>query len=91
MTETSAVPPVSTFVVRFWQEWSVAGPRWRGQVDHVQSGKTSRFLDLEELLDIIHSFGVMARKAREADSISKYEEATRRAVRPPNCKSEGSD
>jgi hypothetical protein len=77
MTETPAAPPVSTFVVRFWREWSAAGPRWRGQVDHVQSGETSRFLDLEELVDIIHSFGVMARQAREPDSISEYEDPAR--------------
>jgi hypothetical protein len=46
MIETSAVLPVSTFVVRFCREWSTAGLRWRGQVDHVQSGETARFLKL---------------------------------------------
>jgi hypothetical protein len=71
MTETPAVPPVSTFVVRFWCEGSVAGPRWRGQVDHVQGGETARFLDLEELMVIIRSFGVMARQARQPDGISE--------------------
>ena len=39
MAESPPVPPVSTFVVRFWQEWSAAGARWRGRVEHVQSGE----------------------------------------------------
>lgn len=59
MTESSPVPPASTFVVRFWYEWSVAGPRWRGQIDHVQSGESARFLDLEGMLVVIQSFGVL--------------------------------
>ena len=54
-----SVVPASTFVVRFWWEWSVAGPRWRGQIDHVQSGKSAMFLDLQEMLDFLLSFGVM--------------------------------
>jgi len=32
MAESSPVPPVSTFVVRFWQEWTTAGSRWRGRM-----------------------------------------------------------
>jgi hypothetical protein len=67
MAQTPEVPPVSTFVVRFWREWSVAGPRWRGQVDHVQSGQTNRFVALDELLAIIRSYGVMASEAEQAD------------------------
>lgn len=86
MTETSAAPSVSTFVVRFWREWSAAGPQWRGQVDHVQSGKTARFLNLEELLAIIHSFGVMANQAGQPDGIG--EDPTRRAARPSAAEAE---
>lgn len=67
-------PPINTFVVRFWREWSVAGPRWRGQIDHVQSGASARFLDLEEMLDVIRGFGVMAGVARQPDDINTYEE-----------------
>jgi hypothetical protein len=59
MTESPAVPPTSTFVVRFWQEWSVAGPRWRGRIEHVQSGESVAFLGLDGMLDFVRSFGAM--------------------------------
>jgi len=59
MTESPAVPPISTFVVRFWQEWSAAGPRWRGRIEHVQSGESVAFLGLDEMLGFVRSFGAM--------------------------------
>jgi hypothetical protein len=59
MTESPAVPPTSTFVVRFWQEWSAAGPRWRGRIEHVQSGESAAFLNWDEMLDFVRSFGAM--------------------------------
>jgi hypothetical protein len=60
MAEPSPVPPVSTFVMRFWREWSAAGPRWRGRIEHVQSGKSAPFLNLDRMLDFIRSFGAMS-------------------------------
>jgi hypothetical protein len=51
MAESSPVPLVSTFVIRFWQEWSAAGPRWRGRIEHVQSGESVAFLNLDGMLD----------------------------------------
>jgi hypothetical protein len=60
MTEPSPVPPISTFVVRFWHEWSAAGSRWRGRIEHVQSGEATAFLDLDAMLDFVRGFGVMA-------------------------------
>ena len=59
MAESSPIPPVSTFVVRFWQEWSAAGSRWRGRVEHVRSGESATFLDLNGMLDFIRRFGAM--------------------------------
>jgi hypothetical protein len=59
MTESPPVPPISTFVVRFWKEWSAAGPRWRGRIEHVQSGESVAFLGLDEILDFVRSFGAM--------------------------------
>jgi hypothetical protein len=59
MAESSPVSPVSTFVVRFWQDWSVAGPRWRGRIEHVQSGESVAFLELDEMLDFFRRFGAM--------------------------------
>jgi hypothetical protein len=66
MAEPSPVPPISTFVLRFWQEWSAAGPRWRGRVEHLQSGESAVFLDLDGMLDFIRSFGTMADDARKS-------------------------
>jgi len=69
MAESSPVPPVSTFVVRFWQEWSAAGPRWRGRIEHVQSGESGTFLGLNGMLDFVRRFSAMRddenRPARE--------------------------
>jgi hypothetical protein len=52
MAEPSPVPPINTFIVCFWQEWSAAGPRWRGRIEHVQSGESAAFLGLEGMLDL---------------------------------------
>ncbi len=59
MAESSPIPPASTFVVRFWQEWSAAGPRWRGRIEHVQSGENAAFLDVDGMLDFVRRAGVM--------------------------------
>ena len=59
MVESTPVPPASTFVVRFWQEWSAAGSRWRGHIEHVQSSESATFLDLDGMLDFVRRVGVM--------------------------------
>ena len=60
MAESPPVSPASTFIVRFWREWSVAGSCWRGRIEHVQSGQGAAFLDFYEMLDFIRGFGAMA-------------------------------
>ena len=70
MTEPSSIPPASTFVVRFWREWSAAGSRWRGRIEHVQSGQRSDFVELEGILEFVRALGAMAddqATARKAD------------------------
>jgi hypothetical protein len=59
MAEDFPGPPNSTFIIRFWREWSAAGPRWRGHIEHVQSGEETAFIDLEKLLAFLRRFGVM--------------------------------
>jgi len=59
MTESPPIPPASTFVVRFWQEWSAAGSRWRGRIEHVQSGQSAAFLGVDEMLNFVRRLGVM--------------------------------
>jgi len=51
--------PASTFVIRLWPERSAAGLRWRGRIDHVQSGESTVFLDVDGMVDFIHRFGVL--------------------------------
>ena len=69
MTDPSPVPPASTFVVRFWREWSAGEARWRGRIEHVQSGESATFIGLEAVLVFIQRFGVTedtnSRPARE--------------------------
>jgi hypothetical protein len=60
MANPSSIPPTSTFIVRFWREGSAAGPRWRGRIEHVQSGKSATTLDLQGILDFVQRQGVMA-------------------------------
>ena len=59
MTERTRVPPTSTFVLRFWREWSDAEGRWRGRIEHVQSGRGVDFLDLEGALEFVQDQGVV--------------------------------
>jgi hypothetical protein len=60
MAETaSSIPPASTFVIRFWCEWSVNGSRWRGHIEHVQSGTSVTCLDLQEIVGFVQRYGIM--------------------------------
>ena len=58
----SATPATTTltFVVRFWREWSQGQPRWRGRVEHVESGQQANFLAIEDLLAFFRRFGIGA-------------------------------
>jgi hypothetical protein len=58
MAELFPVEPVSTFVVRFWRDWSAAGSRWRGHIEHVQSGESAAFLELDAMLSFLRRFSV---------------------------------
>jgi len=67
MAGTSCAPTASTFVVRFWREWSAAGSRWRGRIEHVQSGDSVASLDLLGILDFIQRHGVMVDHVNELE------------------------
>lgn len=55
-----AVPTTTmvTFVVRFWRETSAGEPRWRGQIEHVQSNERVAFLEWNTMLRFLRRFGV---------------------------------
>ena len=65
MTESRSLHPTSTFVVRFWREWSVVEERWCGQIEHVQSSESLAFMELAVMVNFIHSFGIMPDEARQ--------------------------
>ncbi len=60
MAEPPGMPPVNTFVIRFWREWSITMPRWRGRIEHVQSGQRTDFVTLEGIIEFVQAFGVVA-------------------------------
>ncbi|MBP1701869.1 MAG: hypothetical protein H6Q38_976 [Chloroflexi bacterium] len=47
-----------TFVVHFWRERAADEVRWRGCVEHIQSGQRAAFLDIEAMLSFLKSFGI---------------------------------
>jgi hypothetical protein len=49
-------PSASTFLVQFWRDWTAGRPRWRGRIEHVQSGSQTAFLYLEEMTAFIAQF-----------------------------------
>jgi hypothetical protein len=50
-----------TFVVRFWRETSAGEGRWRGQIEHVQSGEGAAFLNAEGMFRFMRQFGIAVR------------------------------
>ena len=54
---TRTIAPM-TFVVRFWREWTGTEVRWRGRVEHVESGQRASFLEIGDLLGFFDRFGI---------------------------------
>jgi len=52
-TKRDPGPPLNTFIVRFWREPGAGEGRWRGQVQHVQSGERIAFADKGALMSFI--------------------------------------
>jgi hypothetical protein len=59
VAEPSSSPPASTFVVRFWFERSAPAGRWRGRIEHVQSGQCAWFVELKGILEFVRGLGIM--------------------------------
>jgi len=68
MTEPTGATRVFTFVVRFWREWSAAGLRWRGRIQHVESGDATSFLELGRMLQFLQSSGALAEDGSQSHS-----------------------
>lgn len=50
---------MATFVVRFWRETTSGEVRWRGKIEHVQSGEHAAFLEIEAMLSFLQHFGIL--------------------------------
>lgn len=59
MTELPEVPPTSTFVIRFWREWSATAGRWHGHIEQVQSGQQADFVKLERIIEFVQGFVII--------------------------------
>jgi len=59
MAKLPEVPPTSTFVIRFWREWSATTGHWRGRIEHVQSGQQADFVKLERIIEFVQGFGII--------------------------------
>ena len=62
--ETTAT---TTFVVRFWREWTGVEARWRGRIEHVQSGQRQDFLCLDGMLRFLRQMGVTLAQLTDDD------------------------
>ena len=51
--------PLSTFVVRFWQDSGTDAPRWHGHARHIQSGDQVSFADEATLVEFIRRWVMM--------------------------------
>jgi hypothetical protein len=81
MNPTATQSPTGiTFVVRFWQEWSGAESRWRGRIEHVESGRHANFLEFEDLLAFLRRFSIHGTHpspaAAEDNQVSQVGEAS---------------
>ena len=52
--------PILTFVLRFQRETTTSEERWRGSIEHVQSGEATAFMDFETMLRFLQRFGIQA-------------------------------
>ncbi len=68
MNKPPAATTTTTFVVRFWHEWSGEAWRWRGRIEHVESGRRADFLGLEGLLATLDRFGIGSRARLDTHS-----------------------
>ena len=66
-----------SFLVRLWREPVPGGPEvesgWRGEVEHIQSGRRWTLQSLEEVLDCLYRQAETATRGHQAQGTSKEE------------------
>lgn len=60
MHPSALAAPILTFVLRIQRETTASEERWRGSIEHVQSGEVSAFMDFETMLRFLQRFGIRA-------------------------------
>jgi len=58
MHPSAPAPPLLTFVLRIQRETTASEERWRGSIEHVQSGEAIAFMDFETMLRFLQRFGI---------------------------------
>lgn len=53
INKQNSVPPLNTFIVRFWRESDQLTVRWRGQIQHIQTGEQLSFAQEKPMLTFI--------------------------------------
>ena len=62
MEQGSVISAMNTFVVRLWIERSATGSHWLGRIEHVQSGESAAFSDIDGMLSFMGCFVEMHRE-----------------------------
>lgn len=57
----------ATFVIRFTRETAAGEVRLRGSIEHVQSGESAAFLELDALLDFLRRFGITVEDQKRSE------------------------
>jgi hypothetical protein len=55
----------ATFIIRFWRETTTGEECWRGRIEHVPSGESAAFLDIDVMLSFLRRFGINAEGQRQ--------------------------
>lgn len=63
-TETTAT---IVFIVRFWREQAGVESRWRGRIEHVESGQRADFLTIDQMLAFLQRMGVTCVRLADSD------------------------
>ena len=60
MHPSAPATPMLTFILRIQRETTASEERWRGSIEHVQSGEATAFMDFETMLRFLQRFGIRA-------------------------------
>ena len=62
---------MQVFVLRIWSEWTASGWRWRGRVEHVDSGLSASFVCPSGVLAFLRGIAGSASESPESNGTSQ--------------------